>query len=108
MAGAAGHGRRTDPASDPAAGGVAALRAIRAVTKGQADLAAALHRVRPDVPDRRDRALANEIPVVASAACGLPEHPFLWQIDEPDADALYACLSDLIASDAGKPARRAS
>ena len=40
---------------------VAALRAIRAVTKGQADLAAALHRVRPDVPDRRDRALANEI-----------------------------------------------
>ena len=40
---------------------VAALRALRAVTTGDLDLAAALHRVRPDVPDRRDSALANEI-----------------------------------------------
>ena len=49
------------------------------------------------------RALANEIPVVASAACGLPEHPFLWQIEEPNPDALHACLSELLASDARQP-----
>lgn len=49
------------------------------------------------------RALANQIPVIATAACGLPDHPLLWQIDEPDAAALHVCLTQLLARDAGSP-----
>ena len=44
------------------------------------------------------RALANEIPVIASAACGLPDHPYLWEIDEPDSDALHARISEVLSS----------
>ena len=54
------------------------------------------------------RALANGIPVVASAACGLPEHPFLWQVDEPSPEALHASLAQLLNSESDWPARRAS
>ena len=98
-------GSATEDAADP----LAAISTHRATP---ADMLTARALILPawieHQPRLALRALANEIPVVASAACGLPEHPFLWQIDEPNADALYACLSDLIASDAGKPARRAS
>jgi 16S rRNA (cytosine967-C5)-methyltransferase len=40
---------------------VAAYEALRAVNDGRADLPAALARVRTDLPDERDRALAGEI-----------------------------------------------
>jgi glycosyltransferase involved in cell wall biosynthesis len=51
------------------------------------------------------RALANGIPVVASAACGLPEHPLLHEIEEPDAEALREVLEKLLSgSEQGEPA----
>jgi hypothetical protein len=53
-------------------------------------------------------ALANDIPVVATAACGLPDHPLLCQVDESNPDSLRATLAELLSSDATAPARRAS
>ena len=50
------------------------------------------------------RALANGIPVIASRACGLPEHPLLWQIEEPSADALHVCLAEHLSPQGQKPA----
>ena len=38
------------------------------------------------------RALAGGIPVIATEACGLPEHPQLLRIGRPDPDALAAAI----------------
>ncbi len=41
-------------------------------------------------------ALASGIPVVASAACGLPAHDLLWEIASPQPAALAAALHDVL------------
>lgn len=46
------------------------------------------------------RALANGIPVIATSACGLPEHPMLSQVEAGDSDALHAKLEELLTADA--------
>lgn len=54
------------------------------------------------------RALANGIPVIASAACGLPDHPLLCQLAEPNPERLHAALVQLLTPDAKEPVQRAS
>ncbi len=42
------------------------------------------------------RALARGIPVVASSACGLPEHPLLHELEDPDPESLRVALRKLL------------
>jgi len=42
-------------------------------------------------------ALASGIPVIASRACGLPAHPLLHQIDQPDPQAIRGYLGILMS-----------
>ena len=44
------------------------------------------------------KALASGIPVIATTACGLPEHPQLHQLDVPDAVALGRVMRSVLAS----------
>lgn len=46
------------------------------------------------------RALANDIPVIATSSCGLPEHPMLSQVEPGDSDTLHAKLEELLTADA--------
>lgn len=43
-------------------------------------------------------ALASGIPVIATKACGLPEHPRLHQMEEPDTTALVAAIHSVLAA----------
>ncbi len=44
------------------------------------------------------KALTSGIPVIATKACGLPEHPHLYQLDQPDAKALVRVMRSVLAS----------
>jgi hypothetical protein len=78
-------GRATEGVADPF-GGLACRRS------GADGLASAHALVLPAWIEHQPRlallALASGIPVIATAACGLPEHPMLHVLDAPDAKAL--------------------
>ena len=43
------------------------------------------------------RALSAGIPVIATRACGLANHPLLTEIDQPDATAIKECIAKILA-----------
>jgi len=67
---------------------------------GLADLSSAAALVLPAWVEHQPRlallALASGIPVIATKACGLPTHPCLHEIAEPDAAALAAVIRSVL------------
>lgn len=67
---------------------------------GPADLASASALVLPAWIEHQPRlallALASGIPVIATKACGLPSHPGLHEITEPDAAALATVIRSVL------------
>ncbi len=86
-------GRATESGPDPLAG-------IDWSPAGPADLASAWVLVIPAWIEHQPRlalqALANGIPVIATTACGLPEHPLLRLLPKPDAGRLEKALRTVI------------
>lgn len=82
-------GRATEGAADP-------FRGLPCPPATADDLATASVLVLPawieHQPRLALRALASGIPVIATAACGLPEHPLLHTLSSPDAAALRSVL----------------
>jgi hypothetical protein len=86
-------GRATEGAADP-------FRGLRCEAATAADLAGASVLVLPawieHQPRLALRALASGIPVIATRACGLPEHPLLHTLSLPDAASLRSVLLGLL------------
>ncbi len=86
-------GRANEGAADPFAG-------METSQGSAADLAAASVVVLPAWIEHQPRlallALASGVPVVATEACGLPEHPQLHLLSSPDAAALRTVLAAVL------------
>lgn len=86
-------GRANEGAADPFAG-------LSYLPGSAADLAEASAVVLPAWIEHQPRlallALASGIPVVASEACGLPEHPLLHVLSSPDAAAMRTVLKAVL------------
>jgi hypothetical protein len=86
-------GRANEGPADPFGG-------IPCVPSGVAGLSGALALVLPAWIEHQPRlallALTSGIPVVATEACGLPDHPLLHELPQPDAAALRRALLTLI------------
>jgi hypothetical protein len=86
-------GRADEGPADPFAG-------LPCSPAGPGDLAAAWALVLPAWIEHQPRlallALASGIPVVATAACGLPEHPLLHLLPSPDPAALRTVLRAVV------------
>lgn len=86
-------GRADEGSADPFAG-------LAATPGTVADLAGAAVLVLPAWIEHQPRlallALASGIPVIATEACGLPEHPLLHTLASPDAAALRTLLGALL------------
>ena len=87
-------GKATEGSTDPFAEITSSPAAIR-------DLASAHLLVLPAWVEHQPRlallALASGIPVVATRACGLPEHPLLHQLNQPDPLALRLILRAILS-----------
>ncbi len=98
--GKAREGGETDP-----------LRGIDWEPAGLADLASCHALLLPAWVEHQPRlalrALSSGIPVIATRACGLPDHPLLRVLDRPDAGGLAAAIDALRPRPASIPAAHA-